>query len=378
MLPHHVRLRHISLSSAAVNNPGYTPNDITATEVEGQLAEFCAECGIRYAGNLNPMPPIQGIYMMICDRVIAAYLDSLGQKFACTAQKNGRLCIVTPYIYPDHDNIEVFVREKGDTVTVSDLGETFRRLDTLGMDVLDNANLAFTARRIAEGFGVTIHDGIILKKGPPEAVGHLVFEVISVCKAVGSLIYGSKAYRPVNFKDEVKQYLVSDHLQVESRVTETGRSRKRYKVSFRVFAGGSQAALVEPLSPQKGSGIKKKIDATFRMWYDIDLDKDKKVSLLNDELLQFKEEDIAVLRIRAKITYRKWPCPYAADSVIIASCTMRQPLKPLEASISNFWTTWTSAAGAAGQLLRPEPWAAAVLPPWRGPPAYPIAPSGRD
>jgi hypothetical protein len=101
-------------------------------------------------------------------------------------------------VYPDHDNVEVFVREKGDTVTVSDLGETLRRLDTLGMDVLDTTSLSFTAHRIAEGFGVKIHDGIILKKGQPEAVGRLVFEVLSVCNCTfreNLIIHAARASR---------------------------------------------------------------------------------------------------------------------------------------------------------------------------------------
>jgi hypothetical protein len=233
---------------------------------------------------------------MTCEELVGAYLGSLGQRFFCKAEPSGRLCVVTPYTYPDHDNVEIFVRERSNGIVVSDLGETMRRLDTLGMDVLETPNLSYTAHRIADGFGVTIRDGIILKEGPRETAGQLVFEILSVCKAVGSLIYGSKAYKPMNFKEEVKQFLVSHRFRVEPKVTESGTTGKRYKVAFRVYVGGTQAALVEPLSPQKSVGIKKKIDATFRMWADIDVDRAKKVSFLNDELLHFDPADVAILK----------------------------------------------------------------------------------
>jgi hypothetical protein len=37
----------------------YTPTGITATDVEGLLAEFCLECGIKYTASLAPIPPVQ-------------------------------------------------------------------------------------------------------------------------------------------------------------------------------------------------------------------------------------------------------------------------------------------------------------------------------
>ena len=130
---------------------------------------------------------------MICENVIKSYLDTLREGFHCRQSPNGRLSIVTPYLYPDHDNIEVFVRPKDGIVTVSDLGETLRSLDTLGLDVMDTPNALFAAQRIAEGFGVAIDRGILVKRGSADSVGSLVLDVILACQSVGSLIYGSRA-----------------------------------------------------------------------------------------------------------------------------------------------------------------------------------------
>lgn len=61
------------------------------------------------------------------------FLAYLNQSFSAKKDKHGRLCIVTPFIYPDDDLIEVFVEElDGGTIRVSDLGETSRRMATTG------------------------------------------------------------------------------------------------------------------------------------------------------------------------------------------------------------------------------------------------------
>ncbi len=169
---------------------------------------------------------------MTCDQTITAYLATLKEGFACAARPNGRLCVVTPYLYPDHDNIEVFVRPKEDRVFVSDLGETLRYLDTNGMDIMSTPNLLFAARRIAGGFGVEIREGILVKDGPPAAVGQLVFDVVSAAQAVASLLYGNRSYEPQVFDDEVAEYLESHDLAVERPYQVTGQSGKKFSVSM--------------------------------------------------------------------------------------------------------------------------------------------------
>lgn len=241
---------------------------------------------------------------MTCEELISTHLEGLHQRFHCVRQDNGRLCLVTPYLYPDHDNVEVFVRDKGDVVVVSDLGETLRRLDTLGMDVLDTPSLFYTAHRIADGFRAGIREGVILKEGARADVGQLVFEVATVCQAVGSLVYGSKAYKPLRFQEEVRAFFTNSGFQFDQKVPVTGGSRTTYRVDFGVWVTRTKRALVEPLSPTKSSGSRRKVNATFRMWVDLGGDRDTQVSLLNDQLVHFGEEDIALLNRVS--TVRRW------------------------------------------------------------------------
>jgi hypothetical protein len=235
---------------------------------------------------------------MTCNEFIAAYLAELEQGFACFTQPNGRLQVVTPYLYPDHDNIEVFVREKGDgSLVVSDLGETLRKLDTLGMDVCSTPALMFLAERIANGLGVWIDNGVIRKDGAPAEAGEIAFAVISVCQGVGDLIYRTRGYTPTSFEDEVDRFLKDGGVQAERKREVRGVSETVYTVNFQISTR-QPPTLIEAISPKSNAGVRGKVNATFRMWSDIntvDARTVGKISLLNDDVLQFKDPDVRVL-----------------------------------------------------------------------------------
>lgn len=168
---------------------------------------------------------------MICDEVIEAYLGKLRGEFAC-AQRGERLCVTTPYLYPDHDNIEVFVRDREHYVTVSDLGETLRRLDMLGIDVAPSKRFHTTASRIAKNLSAAIDRGVICSSGSPRQVGGLVYSVASACRSVADLMYGFRGQDKVSasFKNEC---------EVREVATPPPLTRERVgKAVEGLFAGG--------------------------------------------------------------------------------------------------------------------------------------------
>ena len=233
---------------------------------------------------------------MTCEEMVRSYFAELKNGFSCTIQENGRICLVTPYLYPDHDNIEIFARPGQGRIVVSDLGETLRNLDTAGMDVCSNRNLLIAAKRLADGYGVTLEKGILLKQSSPEAVGAAVFDVISSCKAVASLIYGSRAYEPASFDDEVVDFLESNEVYPERPFETHGMSVTRYTVKMRVPMPDGDA-LLETLSPKTSGGIKSRVNAAFRLFSDIygEYPPNRKISLVNDDPLAFKENDLKIL-----------------------------------------------------------------------------------
>lgn len=231
---------------------------------------------------------------MNCEELVSSYLRTLQGGFSCLpSSERERVRVVTPYLYPDHDQIELFVREKGEKVIVSDLGETLRHLDTLGMEVITNQKRWFQVQHIATGLQVQVREGVILKESSKENVGEAIFDVLAACKAIADLIYSTRAYEPATFEDEVTEYLEENHLKPERRVTITGGSGTKYTVNLQVPAG-QKTALIATLSPKSKAGVRGQVNATFRMWSDINHEA-WKFSFLNDEIFVFRQEDLLLL-----------------------------------------------------------------------------------
>lgn len=81
----------------------------------------------------------------------------LGPMFKCQVQDD-RLRIVTPFVYPDGDNIDVFVfmDEKYPNFTVTDLGENIRWLRSVDILIQTNNPIFDTVRDI---WNVDYHQG---------------------------------------------------------------------------------------------------------------------------------------------------------------------------------------------------------------------------
>ncbi len=238
---------------------------------------------------------------MKCDQAVAAYIEHLRQGFACVPASHGRMRVITPYLYPDHDLIELFVRERGSQVVVSDLGETLRRLEGCGMSVLDSPPRLFQVRSLLDGLGLDLQRGIIAKSGEHVDVGSLMFDVLAGCKAVADLIYTSRAFAAANFVDEVASFFGERALRCERKVHLAGISGSRYTADLRV-TGASQSATIAAVSPTRPGGVRQRVNNVFRMWSDIE-SVPWPVSLVNDEILVVPPSELELLSRVSEIRY---------------------------------------------------------------------------
>lgn len=240
---------------------------------------------------------------MECEEFIGQYLATLKEGFKCV-RSDRRLRVVTPYVYPDNDLIEVFVEELGNNrVKVTDLGETLRHLHSQGFDVFTSPKRKFLAETVASRVGVGLSKGQLTKIGDVSKVGEILLDLIVASRGIADLIYTSKAYEPATFFDEVKNYLTEKKFSVEPRHQLEGTSKKRYRVDFRISDGQAvKPAFLQTLSPANIMGIKAKVDGTFRMWSDCDGEL-RKVSLLNDIDFQWKEPDVIILKRVSRVDF---------------------------------------------------------------------------
>ena len=118
-----------------------------------------------------------------------------------------KLRIITPYLYPDNDLIEIYVEELPlGQIRVTDLTETLRHLHARGFDVFESPKRRFMVETIASRTGVELAQGQLAKIGETSQVGDLLFDLIVAARGVSDLIYTSKTYEPATFSEEVEEF----------------------------------------------------------------------------------------------------------------------------------------------------------------------------
>lgn len=232
---------------------------------------------------------------MECAEIIERAIESLRLGFKCIPSDR-RICIVTPYLYPDNDLVEVFVEEIGpNRVRVTDLGETLRHLESLGVDVLASSKRRFLLEQITKRIHVDIQRGKLEREGSAEDIGSLLMDVIAAAQGVADLIYTSKAYEPATFPEEVSIFLSEHKIEHEKRPAVFGTTGKKYWASLRLDGKRAREILVEAMSPSQETAMTTTVNRVFRMWSDVDENRTK-VSLLNDVDYLWKPEDTALLK----------------------------------------------------------------------------------
>jgi hypothetical protein len=238
-----------------------------------------------------------------CQETVERYITNLKEGFSCIPMEN-RLRIVTPYLYPDNDLIEIFIEElPSGQIRVTDLTETLRHLHASGFDVFESPKRKFMVETIASRTGVELFQGQLVKTGEVSQLGDLMFDVIVTARGVSDLIYTSKTFEPATFSEEVEAFLKSNQIPVESKVRLAGVSGKYYTVNFKVTIVAPR--FIQALSPVAAAGLKPKVDAAVRMWVDVnhELTREQKVTVLNDVDFEWKSYDVNILKSLSVISY---------------------------------------------------------------------------
>jgi hypothetical protein len=243
---------------------------------------------------------------MTCKELLKAYLDNLKEGFDCL-QEGDRLSVVAPFLYPDNDNIEVFIKDKGDRVVVHDFGETIRGLDSIGMDIEASDNLTYQVTKIRKNYEVELDRGVLQKTGPREAVGSMVFDLIAVCQYVSSLGFGGKSYIPLTFSKQVEKLFDSNKITYVTNYHQKAQvSGKDYRIDFKVTADQS-ASYIQVQEARNEASIGRWVSETYRMWSELRNELksphvvSRQMTLLNDTDSVVKDEDVKSLRTVSEV-----------------------------------------------------------------------------
>lgn len=110
-------------------------------------------------------------------------IDTLeNTKFTCSTFNKDFWLVKTPYLYPDNDVIDIFIKEKEEGLLLTDLGETIGWL--LNRSISDSLNDQFIADTLAI-YNVQRYRGLLIKRVDDSQPLDTLFTAIDeLCQAI--------------------------------------------------------------------------------------------------------------------------------------------------------------------------------------------------
>ena len=199
----------------------------------------------------------------------AAIQSGLGPMFECSM--NGDYVRVrTPYLYPDGDFIDLFLKgtEEGVT-TVSDLGEAVRWLNSNTLSAKRSPKQVGLISDISQTHGVEFFRGILKARSSESAsLADAVMRVSQAALRVSDLIFTSRLRSVESVSDEVADFLQELHLPFDRNKKLVGRSGKSWKMDFQVSAP-KRSSLISVLSSGSRSAAQQITKNVVAAWFDL-------------------------------------------------------------------------------------------------------------
>ena len=235
----------------------------------------------------------------------------LGELFSCAPQGEFQR-VRTPYLYPDGDNIDLFVKTDGEVISVSDLGETLRwlRSQTLSPRRSPKQNALIADACLTHG--VELYKGMLLARcRAGDSLANVTMRVAQACLRVSDLWFTFRTRAVESVTDEVADFLSERQFNFEQGAKLAGRSGRGWTVDFHVRTP-SRSSLVYVLSTGSRSAARSVAEHVLAAWYDLNNlsagpEALRFVSLFDDTADVWTAEDFRLVEGLSTIT--RWSQP---------------------------------------------------------------------
>ncbi|MFN6134387.1 MAG: DUF1828 domain-containing protein [Synechococcaceae cyanobacterium] len=249
----------------------------------------------------------------------SAIRSGLGPMFEC-AVKGDYVRVRTPYLYPDGDCIDLFIKSSGPGIsTVTDLGETVRWLNSNTLSVKRSPKQAGLISDISQTHGVEFFRGMLkARSSEPANLADAVTRVSQAALRVSDLIFTSRLRAVESVTDEVADFLQELSLPFERNKRLIGRSGKSWRVDFQVSTS-SHGSLIAVLSSGSRSAAQQLIKNAVATWYDLSQYKTSPepltfISLIDDSADVWSDEDFNLVESISEVA--TWSAPETLSQLL--------------------------------------------------------------
>jgi len=233
--------------------------------------------------------------------------DTIGQLYTCT-EVNGFVRIRTPYLYPDGDVIDLYL--KPETQTLTDFGETLRWLNMQTVSLSLSKKQEFFLQDIQITYGIELFNGMLIVRVQndfSEAITRLAQAAISV----SNLWFLQRTRLAGTLNDDIAELLDEHHISYERDIKLVGRSNRSWRIDFHT-RHSRRSTLIEVLSTGNRSAANTKTNNTVAAWVDLNqlqltTAPLRFISLLDDSLDVWTDSHISQLAEFSEVCYLSQP-----------------------------------------------------------------------
>lgn len=250
-----------------------------------------------------------------------AITQSLGELFTCSTT-NGYTRIRTPFLYPDGDVIDLFISEKTEVITVTDLGETLRWLRMQSLSPKRSPKQQKLIEDVCLNHGLELYKGMLTARiKPGDNFASVVMRIAQGALRVADLWFTMRTRAVESVSEEVELFLAEKQIGFERGERLLGRSGKSWQVDFhtRTPRRSSLVCVLGTGSRAAARGVAEHVLAT---WYDLSSMKMgpeglQFVSLFDDTMDVWASEDFKLVEDLSVIA--RWSKPDEVAEILAAA-----------------------------------------------------------
>ena len=237
--------------------------------------------------------------------------QQIGELFTCSSL-NGYVKIRTPYLYPDGDVIDLFLKEDGGQSTLSDLGETLRWLRMQTVAQRRSPKQRQLIQDVCLTHGVELFRGmLVVRVATPNELAVGITRLAQAALRVADLWFTMRARSVESLTDEVEDFLREREIAFERGERIPGRSGRIWSPDFHT-RHPRRSALVYVLSTGSRAAARGVAEHVLAAWFDLSHlqvgpEGLRFISLFDDTLDVWTPEDFRLVEPLSEVT--RWSRP---------------------------------------------------------------------
>lgn len=219
--------------------------------------------------------------MSLCDDAIRQLTGYFSSDLECLGDDSGYKVIRTPFLYPDRDHVELFVRETNPgQLLVSDLGQTVMKLSEYGFILRNSPRRRAMVFQITSSLGVRFENGSLLITTPLAQAGHSIWQLIMAVQRLADLVFTVGSYVRATFGDQFENFVAASGIVYRRSVQVDLSTDYRFTADFMVNGG----KIVQLLSASSVGYARERVNKVYVDFSEMNIATDtrEKVAVVDD------------------------------------------------------------------------------------------------